>query len=220
MAQEWEPKAPSEIVERRWTVPLDDYDTISSIATSATGVTVDSTDHALSDAIVALSSGTADTTATVAVTVTSREGRVYTETFLLAIRDTARQFTTTARDIVNFALRKIVGNGNSADSSEADDALERLNDMIASWRLTGCDIGLTVPLALGDTVAVPDEFIAALKFNLRVSCHDHYDAPITALDAEMATMTRRAIVNRLLRFGDLKGPFGLIERTETVADLF
>lgn len=220
MAQTWPAKAPAEVVERRWSVPLDPYDSISTVSAIGTGVTVDETDSSLDEAVIIVSAGTADTTATVAVTVTSREGRTYTETFLLAIRATARQFTTTARDICSFALRKIAGIGEDAEAGEADDALERLNDMIADWRIDGADLGLTVPLALGDTVPIPDEFISALKFNLRIACHDHFDAPITAYDAGRADTTKRNITNKLTRFGDLGAPFGLTERTETVADLF
>jgi hypothetical protein len=218
MAQTWQAKAPTEVVERRWAVPLDTGDGISSVAAVGTGVTVDSDDYELYDAVVVLSGGSAGATASVTVTVTTSDGRTLVETFLIAIAATAQQFTYTARDVVAFAMRKIVGNGNDAEAPEADDALERLNDMVAMWRIDGLDLGLPV-LALGDILKLPDEYVSALKFNLRIACHDHYDAPITALDAESAIMGKRLIGNRLLQFNDLTAPTTLTARRSNVATL-
>lgn len=218
MAETWLAKAPTEVVERQWT--LGHLDTISAVSAVGTGVTVDSADYGLNVASVMLSGGTNQTTASVTVTVTTADDRTLTQTFLIAIRASTNAFAYTARDVVDFALRKIVGNGVSADSAEADDALERLNDMLADWRMDGCDIGVPAPLTLGTTLAIPDEYVSALKFNLRIACHDHYDAPITAYDADRADRGKRNIVNRLTRFGDLSSPFGLSSTNDTVADLF
>lgn len=46
---------------------------------------------------------------------------------------------TTARNIIKDALRKIqiLGKGSSLDASEADDALQTLNDMLATWSAEG-----------------------------------------------------------------------------------
>jgi hypothetical protein len=220
MARTWEAKAPTEVVERRWTVPLDDNDSISSVSTSASGVTVDSDEHEDGEAIVTLSAGAAGATGSVTVTVTTSEGLTLVETFLIAIAATAQQFTYTARDVCNFALRKITGNGNDPEASEAEDALERLNDMLALWRIDGLDVGVPAPLALGDTLTIPDQYVSAVKFNLRIACHDAYDAPITAYDARMAEDGKRLVANQLNVLADLTGPFGLSSRSDTVADLF
>lgn len=220
MAQHWAAKAPTEIVERRWPVPLAEGDGISTVTAVGTGVTVNSDDYDLTEAVVVLSGGSAGATGSVEVTVVTVDGNTHVETFYIPIRLTTNAFTYTARDVVNFALRKVVGNGNDPESTEADDALERLNDMLADWRMDGCDIGVPAPLALGTTLAIPDEYVSALKFNLRIACHDHYDAPITAYDADRADRGKRNIINRLTRFGDLSSPFGLSSTNDTVADLF
>jgi len=206
MSQTWEAKAAGDVVVRRWPVPVPDGDSLSSVSTSASGVTVDSDETDRNDAVVTLSAGTAGATASVTITASTTNGLSLSETFLLPIRATAAQITTTARDVVYFAMRKITGNGNDPEASEADDALERLNDMVALWRIDGLDFGLPVPLSLGDTLSLPDEYLAALKFNLRVSCHDHYDAPITQYDGMMAAETKRLIANRLFAPADLSIP--------------
>lgn len=206
MATTWEAKAAADVVERRWSVPVPEGDSLSSVSTSATGVTVDSDDTDRSEAVVVLSAGTAGATGSVTVTATTTNGLSLSETFLIAIRATAQQIATTARDVVYFAMRKITGNGNDPDASEADDALERLNDMIALWRIDGLDLGLPVPLVLGDTLSLPDEYLSALKFNLRIACHDHYDAAITQYDGTMAAETKRLVANRLFMPSDLSIP--------------
>jgi hypothetical protein len=209
VAQTWLSKAPTEVVERRWTVPLACGDSISGVSTSASAVTVDSDDHELDEAIVVLSGGTEDATGSVTVTVATADGRTHVQTFLIAIHGTAQQFTYTTRDVVDFALRKIVGNGVEADAAEAADALERLNDMIALWRIDGLDIGIPDPLALVDPLAIPDEYVSALKFNLRISCHDHYDQPISGFDLQMADRSKQLIANTLFNLGDLSMPLTL-----------
>jgi len=207
MAQTWDAKAVADIVLRTWTVPVPDGDSVSSIATIATGVTVDLAEKTTyNEASFTLSAGAAGVTGNVVVTITTTEGLSLSETFYIPIRVTAAQLVPTVNDVCAFALRKIVGNGETADADELADAVERFNDLVALWALQGIDIGLSDPLAAADTVTVPDGFIAALKFNLRVACHDHYDAPISGYDASMAQMTFRTLANALVRFDDLAMP--------------
>lgn len=212
MARTWDAKAAADIVERAWEVPLSDCDGISAISTSASGVTVDSTESRNNEVIATLSAGTAGTTGSVTITVTTTEGLSLSETFLIPVRATTSQLSNTARDICEFALRKIVGNGNDPEASELDDALERLNDMMALWALEGVDCGLSEPLEAGDTVSLPDGFVPALKFNLRVACHSHYDAPVDAYDSVMADKTRRAIENAVVQLEDVAMPRNLRRR--------
>lgn len=219
MAQSWEAKAPGETVFRSWQPKLAIGDGIATSSATATGATVDGASADADEVFVTLSGGTAGTPATVDVTITTNNGLTLTEAFILPIMSEAQAFSYTARDVVYFALRKIVGNGNDPESAEADDALERLNDMLAMWRLEGCDVGLG-KLALGTTLTLPDEFISALKFNLRVSCHDHYDAPITAFDASMAQDSKRAVVNSLFDNTQLEMSRTLARPINDVADLF
>lgn len=219
MAALWETKAAGETVHRSWTPELAVGDGIATTSASATGATVNGTSTNGEDVFVTLSGGVAGTPATVDVTVTTHDGLTLTEAFILPVLSEAQAFTYTARDVVYFALRKIVGNGNDPEAAESEDALERLNDMLAAWRLEGCDVGLG-KLALGDTLKVSDEFITAIKFNLRVSCHDHYDAPITPFDASMAQDGKRNVVTALFQNKDLRMSDTMARPINDVADLF
>lgn len=213
-------KGPTEVLRYAWLPPFVDGDGLASFTLAASGCTIDSSEESGDEVVFFVSGGTAGTTASVTAAADSNEGEYFSETLYIPIRLTTNAFTYTARDVVDFALRKIAGNGESAESAEADDALERLNDMLADWRMDGCDIGVPAPLALGDTLSIPDEYVSALKFNLRIACHDHYDAPITAYDADRADRGKRNIVNRLTRFNDLGGIEGLSIHRDSVADLF
>jgi hypothetical protein len=217
MAQTWPAKAPTEIVERRWTVPLAEGDSISGVTTSATGVTVTSDDHQLDEVIVILSAGTAGTEASVTVTVTTSDGNTHVDTFFIAIRATTAAFGTTVRDAVTFA--KIAGNGNAPTADELADGVELFNGMIATWRINGMDIGVAGTLAASDTIDVPDEFILPVKFALRRLCHSTYEAPLTAIDETMATEGERLIANRLLAMTDLLMPATLSRRCGSVVEI-
>lgn len=179
-------KVPTEVVERRWTVPVDADDAPSSVTLSATGVTVDANEFIGDELVLTLSAGTAAATGSIVATVTTDQGRTLVETLYIPVIASAAQIADTARDYVNFALRKVTGNGVDPDSAELDDALERLNALVAAWRAGGADIGAPFPLTANSVIYCPDWAASALRFNLRVSCHDHYDAPITAFDANEA----------------------------------
>lgn len=213
MAQTWLAKAPTEVVERRWTVPLIEGDSIASVATSATGVTVDSDDDDGCDAVVVLSAGSAGTEASVTITVTTDEGHTHVETFFIAIRATTEAFANTVRDIVQFALRKIAGIGETPDAAELDDGVELFNGLIATWRIDGKDVGIAGTLTASDTVDVPDEFIQPIKFCLRKLCHSTFEAPLTATDEQMAVMGERLITNTLFKVADLSVPHMLSGRS-------
>lgn len=179
-------KVPTEVVERRWTVPVDEGDAPASVSLTATGITVNADEFDGDELVLTLSAGTAAATGSIVVTVTTDQGKTLVETLYVPVIASAAQIAATARDYVNFALRKIVGNGVDADSVELDDALERLNALVAMWRAGGADIGAPFPITAGSIIYCPDWAVSALRFNLRVSCHDHYDAPITAFDANEA----------------------------------
>lgn len=179
-------KVPAEVAERRWTVPVDSDDAPASVALSASGITVDANEFEGNELVLTLSAGTAAATGSIVATVTTDQGRTLVETLTIPIVESAAQIANTARDYCSFALRKIVGIGNDPEASELTDALERLNALVASWRAGGADIGAPFPLTASSVIYCPDYAVDALRFNLRVSCHDHYDAPITAYDADRA----------------------------------
>lgn len=114
----------------------------------------------------------------------------------------------TARDICAFALRKIVGIGEDPDADQLADALERLNDMLAEWRIDGLDVGLTDDLVASDEVSLTDGYLSAVKFNLRVRVAENYNAELTATEINAAERGRMLVANTLLSFDDqtFEGP--------------
>ena len=219
MAQVWEAKSPDEIVERRWSVPLDRYDAISTVAATGSGVTVDDASFDLGDALITLSGGSVGD-ASVAVTVTSVAGLTLKETFLIAIRDSGVRYTNTVNDVCAFALRKVVGIGETASPDEQAMAVEMLNDMLAQWRIEGLDVGVTSALESGDTVPCPEEYLSAIKYNLTVLLAEEFDRPLTPTLATMASEGKRLIANRLCRIGDLSAPDMLSGARDRIEDYF
>jgi hypothetical protein len=181
-----EAKAPAEIRRYAWTPSFTDCSGIASYELTASGCTIDSDELDGEGVSFLVSGGTAASTATITATAESNEGEYFEATLYLPVIASPAQVAPTARDICNFALRKITGNGNTADAAELDDALERLSGIIAAWRAGGADIGAPFPLTANSVIYCPDYAVDALRFNLRLSCHDHYDAPITAYDADRA----------------------------------
>lgn len=179
-------KVPTEVVERRWTVPVDADDAPASASLSASGITVDANEFEGNELVLTLSAGTAAATGSIIATIATDQGRTLVETLYIPVIASAAQIAGTARDYCDFALRKIVGNGVEADAIELSDALERLNGIVAKWRAGGADIGAPFPLTANSVIYCPDWAVDALRFNLRVSCHDHYDAPITPFDVSEA----------------------------------
>ena len=198
MAQTWPGKAPTEIVERRWTVPVDADDGLASFVVVVSGVTKDSQETDGGDAVVVLSAGTGGTTASVTITATTSQGRVLVETFYLPVTASTALLGYTARDACVFALRKIAGTGEDADAAELADALERLNDMLAAWKRQGADVGTILPVVAGTVLNVPDEFHSAIKHNLRLQVHEHYGIALSPLDVVLARTGLALVKNRLL----------------------
>ena len=198
MAQTWPHKAPTEVVERRWTVPVDSDDGLASFTSTATGITVVSSATEGDDAVYKLSGGTAATTGSVTITATTSRGRTLVETFYIPIFASTANIAETANDFCSFALRKIIGNGATAAADELSDAMERLNDMLAAWKAQGADVGTIVPVLSTTTLTIPDAFVQGVKYNLRLHCHEHYGVPLSQYDIEMAKRGLQLIKSTLL----------------------
>lgn len=179
-------KAPSEVVQRRWAVPVDKDDGALSVATSASGVTVDEDGLEGDDLVLTLSAGVAAATGSVVATITTSRGRTLVETLYIPVVESAAQIAGTARDYCGFALRKIVGLGEDASSNELDDALEQLNSMIAAWRAGGADIGCAFPITANTVIYCPDWVADAIRYNLRVRVYSLYEQELAASDLKEA----------------------------------
>lgn len=186
MAYSLAPKVPAEVVERRWTVPVSDGDAPNSVTLSAAGVTVDANEFDGNDLVLTISAGTAAATGSIVATVTTNNSRTLVETLYIPIVESAAQIADTARSYIGFALRKVTGLGNDPTADELDDALERLNAMIAIWREGGADIAAPYPLTANSVIYCPDWAVAALRYNLLVECCEFYGVSITASEAMAA----------------------------------
>ncbi len=148
---------------------------MSTFARSASGVTIDSYSVEGDDAVLKLSAGVADVTATVTLTATTSRGRIHVETFYLPVLVSTNDFAYTGQDLCSFALRKVIGSGAVADGDEREDALERLSDMLARWKGEGADLGVVLPVLSTTVFYVSDSFASAIKNNLILEIADHHE---------------------------------------------
>lgn len=196
MAIYWSAKTPTQVIRYNWLPDLAAGDTLSSATVTASGAVVDISSYGPESVSVLVSGGTAGQTASFAASATTQEGETLSETIYLPIIASAAQIADTAGEYVNFALRKIVGNGNIPSADEMDDALERLNALVAEMRVVGADIGAAFPLTSGAVIYCPDYAVSALRYNLLIECANLYGEPVTQMEA-MKAMRGMALVKNM-----------------------
>lgn len=179
MAIQWTAKAPGEVAEREWAVPVPDGDSVVSHTATISGATKDSDSREADTILVKVSAGTDGATATVVLTATTAQGLVFNETAYLPIRGKLLALANTVRDVCNFALRPITGLGATPSADELADAQEHLDDMLAEWANSGADLGVELPTTASDTLYVSDAALSAIKHNLRLRLSETYGLPVT-----------------------------------------
>lgn len=182
MADFLDAKSPVETVERRWTPAVEPL----TVSQSASGVTVSSAEIDGGDVVFLLAGGTAGQTATITAAVATRDGETLVETLYVPVVAGPAQIAATARDFVSFALRKVTGPRRAPSDSEMDDALERLNALVARMRAGGADIGAPFPLLAESVVYCPDWAVSALRYNLLIDCVGLYGLEPTAYEYDAA----------------------------------
>lgn len=196
MAKFFAAKTGAELVQRSYTVLVDGDDNPASVTTSASGVTVVSAEIEGKDVLLNLSGGTNGQTATIIATVVTDEGRTLVETLYLPIVASSAQIAEPAVDYVTFAIRKIVGNGETPSADELADGLQRLSAMIAAWREMGADIGAPFPLDASTVIYCPDYAVQALRYNLLVDCASLYGEPVTQMEMMQARRGLALVMNK------------------------
>jgi hypothetical protein len=186
MAIYWSAKTPTQVIRYNWLPDLVAGDTLASATVTATGATVDLSSLEQESVAVLVSGGTAGETASFAVSATTVEGETLTETIYLPIIASAAQIAHTAREYVTFALRRVIGNGETPSADEMTDALERLNAMVAEWRAQGADIGAAFPIVAETVIYCPDYAVSALRYNLLLDVASLYGEPVTQIEAMKA----------------------------------
>lgn len=173
-------KTPTEVVERRWLVPVGADDAANTVIATADGVTIDSDDIEDGEVVLVLSAGTAGATASIALTVTTDLGRTLNETLYIPIIASAAQIANTARDYVVFAMQAI----GEPTAQELDWGLQRLNTIVAEMREAGADIGASFPIESGTIIYCPDYAVSALRYSLKVELLPVFGVEPAALDVE------------------------------------
>lgn len=133
-----------------------------------------------------VSGGAAGNVYSIDAEVETSNGESLRETLYIPVFGPGVSFTTTAEDVIKFALRPITGLSDDPETEELTDGLEWLNGMVASWRTQGADLGLALPLSLSTTLYVADEHVLALKNNLRVVLAEQYGRQVAPTTAVMA----------------------------------
>ena len=179
MAQHLEAKGATETVERRYTLA-----DVASVSLSNTGITATATVEG-DEVVFDLSGGTAGDTGSIVATFTMHSGETLVDTFYVPIVSPDATGMT-ARDACEFALRKVYGKDETPEASAMSDAIERLNDMLREWAVTGADVGATFPLTESTVIYCKPEYQSAIKHNLALCVAEFYDLPITPYVAEKA----------------------------------
>lgn len=198
MPIQWKAKAPGEIVEREWVVPVPEGDSVASYTASVSGATKDSDERNGETITLTLSAGTDGATATATLTATTTNGLVLNETAYLPIRAKPNAFGYTVSDILTFALRPIVGLSATATAAELEDARENFDDMVAFWAGQGADLAIKLPSVTSDVLYVPDAAIVALKAGLRVKLAGLYGRPVDVEDFRAAQRGLQQVKTALL----------------------
>jgi hypothetical protein len=215
--QVWKYKTPDETVSRRWNPDVDGGESIQSATVAVDSGTVTATveveaSHGAHGVNVLVSGGAAGEVARVSVTAITSDGSTLVGVFQIPVRAEASVFANTARNVCDFALRKIVGNNGTASATELSDAMERLNAILALWRLSGMDVGVSGELSSTDTLTVPDAYLTAIKYALRRDLHDYYNVPLSANDVLMAQQAEAAVLADTINLQPLDFDRSLLRR--------
>lgn len=177
-------KAPADSILYKWGLGADK--SLISFELNIEGALIDAESGSGNLVEFFVSGGTAGQTATIEASAILDDGTEYSETLYLPIVASAAQIANTARDYCSFALRKIVGIGETAQAEELADAIDILNGLVARWRETGADIGAPFPIEANTVIYCPDYAASALRYNLLIECAPLYGYEPTAMEYDQA----------------------------------
>lgn len=165
MSLSWEPKAASDVAERIWTPKAGESVTSKTVTVSTGTATVTSTVWG-DQVVVLVTGGTAGATQVIAASAVLGNGETITETIYIAVIPTTNALALTGQDIAADVLELVIGIGQTPEASEAEFALRKLTEMLASWSVQGADMGIPLPVTTSTVFYCPDAEINAIKVNL------------------------------------------------------
>jgi len=190
---------PAAAIEMRlWAPALAAGDGIASYTLTPTTVVIESDDQIGEEIQFFVSGGTAGNVYPIAASVETSFGETLKETLYLPIFGPGNAFSQTAQNVIDFALRPVVGLSGSPTTPETNDALEWLNGMLASWRTQGADVGIALPLTTSSVMYCNDAHLLAVKNNLRVLVAEQYGRQVSPTTAVMALRGLQQIKQALL----------------------
>jgi hypothetical protein len=195
MAVIFAPKPEQAIQFYSWKPALIDGDSISSFTLTGNGVTVESSDNRGDEILMYLSGGTTSEVASIAASVDTGFGEILKETIYVPVYGPGNMFAASAEDVIDFALRNVVGKNGTRSAVETADALEVLNAMLSSWTMQGADIGIAFPILIDSTIFAKDAYLSAIKYNLRQTLEGEYNWPTTRATAFYAKSGLQLIKN-------------------------
>lgn len=177
MALTFAAKPAGAVYRYTWSVPVADGDSVASatLTVSSGTATIVSYDFDGNDVSAFISGGTAGAYTVIAASAETNDGETIVETIYLPVITPDSQLANTGLDVVNFALRKVAGIGESPDADELEDGLERLSDMLAAWNDQGAGLGVPLPVASDTVLYVSDSALLAIKNNLILELADLYE---------------------------------------------
>lgn len=198
-------KAPASVVRYEWPAPLRNGDSLSTFVATLTSGTavVDSYETDGDKGVVTVSGGAVGVVQELSFTATTSDGNTIVETAYLPILSSENALGNTGGDIAAYILRKVAGIGDNATADEQSDCLERLSDMLATWKAQGADIGIPLPVTAATEFVCDDAFIQAIKANGILAIADLYEnynpSPVVVEQARRGLQT---IKSRLLSTDD------------------
>lgn len=199
MAYYLAPKRSTAVTVYKWPVPLADGDSLSggtvtftSGAASVSGVEVDGTSLSFT-----ITGGTNGAASVFAASATTSLGATITETLYVPCNNISNAGTTGSA-VAAYVLRKVAGIGETADTAETTDVLERITDMLAMWRAEGFDLGVPLPVGTSTVFICDDAYVAAIKANAILAAADLYEYQVSPVVVEQARRGLQLIKSTLL----------------------
>ena len=86
----------------------------------------------------------------------------------------------TVSTIVNRALKLagVVPAGGTASAEDQAEAIDYLNELLASWKAQDVDLGMGESLTSSDTLYVDDSVLRAIRYNLAVDLTTAYPSTV------------------------------------------